>query len=141
MYLLWLYFNIKMCYNWSYKIVVRLLCVYSGGTMRVAVIGSRNLSVENLGDYLPENTTEIVSGGAKGVDTCARDYALSHGIKITEYLPEYEKYGRAAPLKRNITIIQNADLVLAFWDGKSKGTKFVIDSCEKLGVEVRVVEV
>jgi len=109
--------------------------------MRVAVIGSRNLSVENLGDYLPENTTEIVSGGAKGVDTCARDYALSHGIKITEYLPEYEKYGRAAPLKRNITIIQNADLVLAFWDGKSKGTKFVIDSCEKLGVEVRVVEV
>lgn len=107
--------------------------------MRVAVIGSRNLSVENLGDYLPENTTEIVSGGAKGVDTCARDYALSHDIKITEYLPEYEKYGKAAPLKRNITIIQNADLVLAFWDGKSKGTKFVIDSCEKLEVEVRVV--
>ncbi len=107
--------------------------------MRVAVIGSRNLSVENLGAYLPCDTTEIISGGAKGVDTCARNYALSHGIKITEYLPEYKKYGRAAPLKRNIIIIQNADLVLAFWDGKSKGTKFVIDSCEKLGVEVRVV--
>ena len=76
---------------------------------------------------------------AKGVDTCARDYALSHGIKITEYLPEYEKFGRTAPLKRNITIIQNSDLVLAFWDGKSKGTKFVIDSCERLGVGVRVV--
>ena len=93
--------------------------------MKVAVIGSRGLTVSNLGDYLPCDTTEIISGGAKGVDTCARDYALSHGIKITEYLPEYKKYGRAAPLKRNITIIQNADLVLAFWDGKSKGTKFV----------------
>ena len=108
--------------------------------MKVAVIGSRGLTISNLGDYLPCDTTEIISGGAKGVDTCARDYALSHGIKITEYLPEYEKYGRAAQLKRNITIIQNADLVLAFWDGKSKGTKFVIDSCEKLWVEVRVVQ-
>lgn len=109
--------------------------------MKVAVIGLRGLTISSLGDYLPCDTTEIISGGAKCVDTCARDYNLSHGIKITEYLPEYEKYGRAAPLKRNITIIQNADLLLAFWDEKSKGTKFVIDSCEKLRVEVRVVEV
>ena len=107
--------------------------------MRVAVIGSRNLSVENLGDYLPENTTEIVSGGARGVDASAREYAMAKGLKLTEFLPEYERFGRAAPLKRNITIIENANLVLAFWDGKSKGTKFVIDSCEKLGVEVRVI--
>lgn len=106
--------------------------------MKVAVIGSRGLSVSNLGRYLPENTTEIVSGGAKGVDTSAREYALSHGIKLTEFLPEYTKYGRSAPLKRNITIIEYSDIVLAFWDGKSRGTKFVIDNCRKLGVEVRV---
>lgn len=106
--------------------------------MKVAVIGSRGLSVSDLGRYLPENTTEIVSGGAKGVDTSAREYALSHGIKLTEFLPEYTKYGRSAPLKRNITIIEYSDIVLAFWNGKSRGTKFVIDNCRKLGVEVRV---
>lgn len=106
--------------------------------MKVAVIGSRGLSVGDLGRYLPENTTEIVSGGAKGVDTSAREYALAHGIKLTEFLPEYTKYGRSAPLKRNITIIEYSDIVLAFWDGKSRGTKFVIDNCRKLGVEVRV---
>ena len=55
--------------------------------MRVAVIGSRGLSVENLGDYLPKETTEIVSGGAKGIDTCAKEYALRHRLKLTEYLP------------------------------------------------------
>lgn len=106
--------------------------------MKVAVIGSRGLSVTDLGRYLPKNTTEIVSGGAKGVDTSAREYALSHGIKLTDFLPEYTKYGRSAPLKRNITIIEYSDIVLAFWDGKSRGTKFVIDNCRKLGVEVRV---
>ena len=109
--------------------------------MKVAVIGSRGISISNIGDYLPENTTLIISGGAKGVDTSAREYAITHGIELTEFLPEYEKYGRGAPLKRNITIIENADLVLAFWDGKSRGTKFVIDNCRKMGVEVRVVEV
>ena len=106
--------------------------------MKVAVIGSRGLSVSDLGRYLPENTTEIVSGGAKGVDTSAREYALSHEIKLTEFLPEYTRFGRSAPLKRNITIIEYSDIVLAFWDGKSRGTKFVIDNCRKLGVEVRV---
>ena len=106
--------------------------------MKVAVIGSRGLTVNNLEKYLPEGTTEIVSGGAKGIDTCAREYALANNIKLTEFLPEYEKFGRGAPLKRNLQIIEYADIVLAFWDEKSRGTKFVIDHCGKMGVEVKV---
>lgn len=106
--------------------------------MKVAVIGSRNLKVDDLGKYLPDGVTEIVSGGARGVDTCAREYALANGIKLTEFLPEYDKYGRGAPLRRNITIIEYADLVLAFWDGSSRGTKHVIDNCKKRGVPVKV---
>ena len=107
--------------------------------MRVAVVGSRNLTVKDLGVYLPEDVTEIVSGGAKGIDSCAREYALAHGIKLTEFLPEYSRYGRSAPIKRNITIIENADLVLAFWDGSSHGTKFVIDECKKRGIPVKIL--
>ncbi len=106
--------------------------------MRVAVIGSRGLSIDDLGKYLPPETTEIVSGGAIGVDTCAREYALQHGIKLTEFLPDYKTYGKSAPLKRNITIIEYSNIVLAFWDGKSRGTKFVIDNCRKMGVPVKV---
>lgn len=106
--------------------------------MKVAIIGSRGLTVTDFENYLPPDTTEIISGGARGIDTCARNYAISHGLKLTEFLPEYEKYGRSSPLKRNITIIKAADLVLAFWDGKSRGTKFVIDNCKNLGVEVKV---
>ena len=106
--------------------------------MRVAVIGSRGLLVDDLEKYLPDDTTEIISGGAKGVDASAREYALRNGLKLTEYLPEYSRYGRAAPLKRNITIIENADLVLAFWDGTSRGTKFVIDNCEKRNIPIKI---
>ena len=106
--------------------------------MKVAVVGSRNLHVADLGKYLPEGVTEIVSGGARGIDSDARAYAIARGIKLTEFLPEYEKYGRGAPLRRNITIIKHADLVLAFWDGSSRGTKHVIDNCKKLGIPVKV---
>ena len=106
--------------------------------MKVAVIGSRELKVNNLEKYLPEEVTEIVSGGARGIDTSAREYALKNNIKLKEFLPEYEKYGRAAPLKRNMQIIDYADMVLAFWDGKSRGTKFVIDNCKRIGKRVRI---
>ena len=106
--------------------------------MRVAVVGSRSIEVANLKRFLPKDTTEIVSGGAKGVDTQAREYALAHNLKLTEFLPEYEKYGRGAPLKRNITIIENADLVVAFWDGVSRGTKFVIEECNKRGKPIQI---
>ena len=106
--------------------------------MRVAVIGSRGLCVLNLEKYLPKEVTEIVSGGAKGVDTSAREYAISHGINLTEFLPEFKKDGRSAPIKRYISIIEYADLVLAFWDGNSRGTKFVIDNCKNRGIPVKV---
>lgn len=107
--------------------------------MKVAVIGSRGLTVDDLGKYLPENTTEIVSGGARGVDTSARNYARSHNIKLTEFLPDYDSYGKRAPLLRNLQIIDYADVVLAFWDGESRGTWFVIDNCKKRNVPVRIL--
>ena len=106
--------------------------------MKVAIIGSRNLVVNNLEKYLPEGVTEIVSGGAKGIDTCAKRYALENNLKLTEFLPEYEKYGRVAPLKRNLLIIDYADEVIAFWDGQSRGTKYVIENCRKQNKKVTV---
>ena len=106
--------------------------------MKIAIVGSRSITVNNLGDYLPENTTEIVSGGAIGVDRSARNYARTHNIKLKEFLPEYERYGRSAPLKRNLQIIDYADEVIAFWDGMSHGTRFVIENCKRKNVPIKV---
>ena len=105
--------------------------------MKVAVVGSRDLVVL-LSRYIPKSTKEIISGGARGVDTCARNYAFKHGIAYREYLPDYKTYGRKAPLIRNRMIVEAADIVLAFWDGESRETKYVIDECKKRGKLVLV---
>ena len=106
--------------------------------MKVAVIGSRNLRVSDLEKYLPQGTDCIVSGGAVGVDRCAAQYAAEHGIQLVEFLPDYDTFGRRAPLVRNVEIVKAADVVLAFWDTRSHGTEFVIEQCRKEGKECRI---
>ena len=106
--------------------------------MKLAIIGSRNLNVE-IEDYLTDDVTEIVSGGARGVDSCAALVASKRNVKLTEFKPNYSKYGRCAPLKRNDQIAEYADEALAFWDGTSKGTQYTVKAFQKLGKKVRVV--
>lgn len=109
--------------------------------MKVAIIGSRNITSFNLTPHIPEDVTQIVSGGAVGIDTLARNYAISHGIELLEFLPEYEKYGRSAPIIRNKKIIEASDIILAIWDGKSRGTLFSINNAKQRGKKVIVVYV
>ena len=100
--------------------------------MKVAVIGSRSIFAIDIGMYISDGD-EIVSGGAVGVDSCAAEYAKKNGLKLTVFLPQYERYGRAAPIARNKKIVDYADKIIAFWDGKSKGTLSVIKYAEKTG--------
>ena len=72
--------------------------------MKLAIVGSRGITKIDVAPYIPCGVTEIVSGGARGVDTLAREYAAARGIPLVEFLPQYERYGRAAPLKRNAEI-------------------------------------
>ncbi len=107
--------------------------------MKLAVIGSRRLTNVSLDKYVGEEVTEIVSGGAEGIDTCASEYAKIKAIKLTEFLPEYNLFGRAAPIVRNKKIVDYADKVIAFWDGKSKGTLSVINYAKKVGKPCEIV--
>lgn len=100
--------------------------------MKIAVIGSRKIDPHIYSDILrrlPANCSEIVSGGACGVDLLAKKAAEKLGIKYTCIRPNYRKYGRVAPLIRNNEIVDYADYVLAFWDGVSKGTRHAIACC------------
>lgn len=110
--------------------------------MRVAIIGSRT-APETITDlimaHLPRCTSEIVSGGANGVDTAAAHVAQQLSIPLKVFVQDYKMYGKAAPLLRNEQIVAYADEVLAFWDKQSPGTRHVIAACIKAGKPVHVV--
>ena len=98
--------------------------------MKIAIVGSREITSIQLEDYITKED-EIISGGARGVDSCAAAYARQKRIKLTEFLPEYRRYGRAAPIIRNRKIVDYADKIIAFWDGYSQGTLSVIQYARK----------
>ena len=112
--------------------------------MRLAVVGSRGFDdyerLSGLLDILHSRGvfTSIVSGGAYGADGLARKYANERGLKIVEYLPDWDKHGRSAGYIRNTEIWANADLGIAFWDGKSKGTSHSFAIAEKLGKKLYI---
>ena len=93
--------------------------------MKLAIVGSRNLTIENIGNYIPKVVNEIISGGAKGIDAEAEKYAKDNNISFTVFLPNYQRYKKGAPLKRNQQIADYADECLAFWDGRSKRTNIL----------------
>lgn len=106
--------------------------------MILGIAGSRSLVKPLPDELMPPYIDGIISGGAKGIDICARNYALENHIMITELIPEYERYGRRAPLVRNDIIIKLSDMMYIFWDGKSRGSYYVIKKCRQLGKPFKV---
>ena len=113
-------------------------------TVRLAIIGSRN-APQNIAvtilKYVPANTSEIVSGGAQGVDMAAQDIAALLSLPLRVFAPNYERFGKQATLLRNEEIICYADEVLAFWDGISRGTMHSISLCIKHGKPIRIIPI
>ena len=113
--------------------------------MRIAIIGSRGFNDEALFlqkvQGLESQISGIISGGAKGADTLAANWAATNNIPLTVYLPDWKKYGRSAGIVRNKLIIDDCEYCLVFWDTQSYGTKFSIDYCYKQGKPIRVVEI
>lgn len=130
--------------------------------MKVAIIGSRKFNdadhaelcdcpscstrlksvqgfVNRYVTGLPKDT-EVVSGGATGVDSWADTAARKRTLKVTEFKPDYARYnGKLAPLKRNEEIVKYCDILVAFWNGRSKGTKYTLDKASSQHVPYAIV--
>jgi hypothetical protein len=113
--------------------------------MKLIIAGSRDF--EDY-EYLKENIssingviTEVVSGTARGADRLGERYADEHGIKCKKIPANWDKYGKSAGYKRNEQMAKYADNLIAFWDGKSKGTGHMIDIAKRLGLNVHVVRI
>ncbi len=106
--------------------------------MKVAVVGSRSILNAEIDRFIPPDATLIISGGAVGIDSIAEKYADRKGIEKMIIYPDYELYGKSAPLIRDKLIVDNADMVVAVWDGVSKGTEFTISYAKRRGVPIEI---
>ena len=106
------------------------------------VCGSRSITDRKRVFDAIENTLAkhqvdmILTGGARGVDKIAMEYAMEKDIPRKAVLPDYPRYGRAAPLIRDDEMVDQADIILAIWDGNSGGTGYTINSARKAGKPV-----
>ncbi len=111
--------------------------------MKVAVVGSRSFTDYDLMkrelDKLPREGLVLVSGGAKGADSLAEKYAQENKLKTIVHKPDWATYGKAAGMIRNATIVAEADLVVAFWDGQSKGTLNTIKTSQKVAKPIAII--
>ena len=86
----------------------------------------------------PQDKIIILSGHCKGVDMMAERYASEMGYEIEIHAADWKRYGRAAGPKRNLEMVENSDVVIAFWDNKSKGTGSLVGSAKRKGVPVYI---
>ena len=114
--------------------------------MKIAIIGSRECGNINLERELVKRfeiltNDTIISRGARGIDTLAAQFARKHGIKLLEFRPDYATYGRGATFVRNRLMVDMADVVVAFWNGSSRGSKYTIEYAKKKYVPVVIIRI
>jgi len=113
--------------------------------MVIAVVGSRSfnnreLAFRTLDKYIGNRGHSIITGGAHGADAIAEEWAKSRGVQVQVLPAEWEKYGRSAGPRRNTEIVKRCQAVIAFWDGKSPGTRDSIRKAQAQGKRVIVIQ-
>lgn len=110
--------------------------------MKVIVAGSRDfvnydLLCSKLDIFFSNQTyIEVVCGEARGADKLGKRYAKERGYNVISFPAEWDKYGKSAGYRRNQEMAENADALVAFWDGYSKGTANMIEIMKKKGKPV-----
>lgn len=116
--------------------------------LKLVIAGGRDfndypLLVKELMTYADECGTEIgisiVTGMANGADMLGFKFAKEYNVKCYEFPANWNKYGKSAGYKRNEEMGRFADATIVFWDGKSKGTKHMIDFMQQQGKPVKVI--
>lgn len=113
--------------------------------MRVIVAGSRGITdaavVETAINDSGFAISSVVCGGAAGVDSLGLAWATRNGIRVSMFEANWNLHGKRAGYLRNVEMAENADALIAVWDGNSRGTKHMIDIAKRKGLKVFVREV
>lgn len=107
---------------------------------KLAVVGSRGFRNAKLVDktLTPLEPSLVISGGADGADHLAETWARRNGVETLIFHPEHKKYKHPYH-HRNRLIAEACDELIAFWNGRSSGTKYTIDYARRIGKKVTIV--
>lgn len=117
------------------------LIICKAPTVSVLVTGSRSISAFDLSPYIPRDCGRILCYQEKGIGSVAEQYARYHGIHLESAEPYGKQSGQGEISEQDIQMVAMADLVVAVWDGKSRGTKEIADYARKIGKSVKVITV
>lgn len=111
--------------------------------MKVIIAGSRNADATDLQQALTHCDwkhliTAVVSGTARGIDQAGEAWAAQEGLAVHRYPADWRRYGRSAGPRRNRQMAAAADGLIAVWDGKSRGTRSMIDAARSRGLRTFV---
>ena len=112
--------------------------------LKIGIVGTRipKITFEEFSQIIDDyKLTHIVSGGAKGIDTFAENYAKLNNIPFTIFPSEYNKYGRLAPFVRNQQIVDASDMIIAFPSKDSKGTIDTIRRTKRSNKSLKVYQI
>ena len=109
--------------------------------IKLLIAGSRSIKKFDLSELIPRDTELIISGGAESIDQIAERYADEHKISKLILRPKHDEYGKAAPIKRNETMVDIADTVLIIWDGSSRGAMHTLQYAQRKGKTVNLITV
>ena len=112
--------------------------------MKTIIAGSRGCTdysiLETAIELCPFEVTSVVSGKAPGADTLGEQYAINHNLKLHEYPAMWKMHGKSAGFVRNKQMAENAEALIALWDGISKGTANMIKHARKFKLQVFIYE-
>ena len=110
--------------------------------MKVIIAGSREgFEIADVFVAMRDSgfcVTEVVSGTARGVDRLGESWANANQVPIKRFPANWDEYGKSAGYRRNVEMADYADALVALWDGKSKGTKHMIDLAGNKGMPVYI---
>lgn len=86
-----------------------------------------------------KNDVTIISGCARGADALGAKYAKENNIELIKIPANWNKYGKSAGYRRNVEMANIANGLIAFWDGKSRGTKHMIDIAKSKNIPTRII--
>jgi hypothetical protein len=107
------------------------------GSRNFTDIGTLNIEMPKIG-WIP---TLVISGNARGVDRLGEGWANMNNIPILRMPADWDTYGKAAGRVRNVEMANEAEALVAFWDGLSPGTRHMIDTAKHLGLKYKIVMV